>query len=217
MQPFTPAFQELLLCRAHPAAAWLGERVSALAGGAAYEVCLTAFGQATRALGKAALSPSAEERARLAWAGLDWAADSFTLDELGRAALLTAAAEHLREEALAALAEECYRRYNYRARQAVVRALPLLPAPERLLPIAAEARRSPISTIFEALACENPYPARHLPEPDFAALILRALDEGLMLSRVLGLRARLTPALLNAATMKLRDLDTTRPDAVEAG
>ena len=67
---------------------------------------LEAFTAATRRLGRSRLAPSEEESSRLAGAGVSWPVGTWGADELGRVALLVAAASHWPEAELEALVEE---------------------------------------------------------------------------------------------------------------
>ncbi len=49
--------------------------------------------------------------------------------------------------------------------------------------------------MIEAIACENPYPARWFTEAAFNQMILRCLSRNLSLARVEGLASRVTPTL----------------------
>ena len=71
----------------------------------------------------------------------------------------------------------------------------MLPAPERFLGIAVDACRSHIQPLFEAIACENPYPARHFPELNFNQMVLKVLFTGVALERVLAFENRVTTEL----------------------
>jgi len=86
-----------------------------------------------------------------------------------------------------------------RERQAILRALPFLPSQERFVPLAADATRSNVLPVFEALACENPFPAEHLPEQNFNQLVMKALFNGVKLSRIRGLGWRVGPELSRMA------------------
>ena len=108
-----------------------------------------------------ALTPSDESRLREV--GLTWSLARWALDDLARAALLLRAGEVLAPSALEAVVDRAYRNGDTRQRQAILRALPLLPQPDRFLGIAVDAERSGIPPLFEAIACENPYPAAHFP------------------------------------------------------
>ncbi|HSP79398.1 MAG TPA: EboA domain-containing protein, partial [Myxococcaceae bacterium] len=49
------------------------------------------------------------------------------------------------------------------------------------------------------IACENPYPASHFPEPAFNQLVLKAVFTGVPLARVVGLERRRNPELARMA------------------
>lgn len=118
---------------------------------------------------------------------------SWGMDEVARAALLVNAYPRV-------VPDELWARGDNRERQAVLKALPLLPEPERFAAIAIEACRSNVLTIFEAIACENPYPARHFPELQFNQMALKAAFNGVALARIVGLRERLNPELARMAS-----------------
>ena len=51
-------------------------------------------------------------------------------------------------------------------------------------------------SVLEALACDNPFPAAHMPEPAFNQLVMKALFNELAAgARVVGLAGRLKPEL----------------------
>jgi hypothetical protein len=161
-----------------------------------------AFAGGKRRVGDAALVLAADEVERLRAAGVDWQL-AMRLDELWRIALLVAAtriavgaATHDEIERFVA---DCYRGGDTDERRAVLRALPLLPVPERFAALAADACRTSVRPIFEAIACENPYPARHLEPLHFDQMILKALFLGVPLARVIGLERRRTAELTRMA------------------
>jgi len=59
--------------------------------------------------------------------------------------------------------------------QAMYAALPLLPFAEDLLPRAIEGCRTNMSLVFDAIALNNPYPARFFPEANWNQLVLKAI------------------------------------------
>jgi len=194
------ALRELVESRSETASReWLARTCAAVGGTPDRGALLEAFTAATRRLGRARLVPTEEETARLAGAGVSSPIGTWGADEIGRVALLVAAAAHWPEAELQALVEECYRQGDGAERQAVLRALPLLPAPERFLEIAVDACRSHIQPLFEAIACENPYPARHFPELNFNQMVLKALFTGVALERILDFEGRVTPELSRMA------------------
>jgi hypothetical protein len=132
--------------------------------------------------------------ARVRWAGKDW-----RCDELGRAALILRAFELLPGDAHAAFLVDLYAKGENREKAAILRALPLLPRGARFIELALEAGRANALDVFEAIACENPWPAAHFPAPAFERLIVKALFLGVALSRIEGLEGRITPELRRMA------------------
>ena len=182
---------------------WL-ERAAAAGATVDRGAFMEAFPVVARHLGTSALCLTADETARLEALGVGWPVCA-TLDELGRIALLGLAASRLSSPEIEALAEDCYQHGDTRERRAVLRALPLLPEGERLLAIAVDACRSHVQPLFEAIACDNPYPAERFPELNFNQMVLKALFTGVALERIIGLPARVTPELRRMANDYARE------------
>ena len=113
-------------------------------------------------------------------------------DEVARAALLVRAYPRIGPD-------ELWAHGDNRERQAVLKALPLLPEPARFEALAIEACRANVLTVFEAIACENPYPAQYFPELHYNQMVLKAAFTGIRLARIVGLRDRLNPELARMA------------------
>jgi hypothetical protein len=158
-----------------------------------------AYTVAARRVGKTAVAPAADVRARLESGGLPWPPDGRGADELARGALLLRASAVVAGGELEGLVHDVYQRGDTRERQAVLRTLPLLPEPGRFLPLAVDACRTSIQPLFEAIACENGYPAAHFPEPSFNQMVLKALFLGVPLARITGLPRRITGELRRMA------------------
>ena len=159
----------------------------------------SALANASRHTGRSALGLTPGDVNRLRELGLTWSLARWALDDFARATLLLRAGEVLDASALGTVVDLAYRSGDTRERQAVLRALPLLPHPDRFLAVAIDAGRSGIPPLFEAIACENPYPALHFPALNFNHMILQALVTGVALDRVVGLGARVTPDLVRMA------------------
>ncbi len=156
-----------------------------------------AFAAAGRSLGSAALGAGttiadATERT--------WSIAGWGLDEAGRALLLLRGIGCLPSGEQPAWVDGLYRAGAMRERQAVLRALALLPEPARFLAIALDACRTSTQPVFEAIACENPYPAAYFPEASFNQMVLKAVFTEVPLARILGLDARRTPDLARMAS-----------------
>jgi hypothetical protein len=122
--------------------------------------------------------------------------------EAARLELLAGAAAALAPasiEDLVTLVEECWRTGDNGERQAILRALPRLPSPERFVPLGVSACRTHVVPIFEAIAAENPFPARHFPELAFNQMVLKALFVGVAIDRIVDLGRRVTPELRRMA------------------
>ncbi len=190
----TPLLAELVSARVSPAArAWFDQALTAHRDPGAF---VDAFTTAARRLGKAPLDLTATEAEALAAAGMTWPLSGWSVDEAGRVVLLVAAGGGLDD---ASLVEECYRSGDNRERQAALKALPLLPHSERLLALGVEACRTSVQPLFEAIACENPYPAARFPDLNFNQMVLKALFVGVAVDRIVGLDGRLTPELARMA------------------
>ncbi len=187
--------EDLVSERAREGGAWL----ESLAQAARAEEFASAFANASRRTARAALALGPDDTRRLREVGVTWSITRWAVDDLARVALLLRASDVVDARAFQALVDFVYRQGDTRERQAVLRALPLLPEPQRFLAIAVDAARSGIPPLFEAIACENPYPASQFPALNFNHLVLHALITGVALDRVVGLGARVTPDLVRLA------------------
>jgi hypothetical protein len=176
------------------AATWFRQAVHKVrAKGEATDAFLIMWSGAGRRLGQTRIeTPTPEEAAetKLPFFPVGWGTD-----ELGRMLLLQAALDARLPEAHAALVNELFVTGDLRERQAVLRALPHLPAAERFVPVGVEAVRNNAISVIEAIACENPFPARHFPDEAFNQLVLKCLFCDISLARVYGLAKRVTPEL----------------------
>lgn len=125
-------------------------------------------------------------------------ADGWAADDVARALLLSLRVRRANGSGLAVV-EERFRCGDNRERQAVLRALPHLPDPARFLRVATHACRTNVTTVFEAIACDNTYPADFFPDGAFNQMVLKALFVGLPVGRIAGLTRRHTPELARMA------------------
>lgn len=156
------------------------------------------FSGASRRVGKRALEPADDEAARLRAIDPELHLALWGADEAARALLLLALI-HLPADAYAELVARSYELGDSREQQSVLRCLSLLPRPERFVGMATDACRTNILPLFEAIACENPYPLRCFPELNFNQLVLKALFNGVAIERIVGLEARANPELSRMA------------------
>jgi hypothetical protein len=160
---------------------------------------LSALAAAGRRLGRDPVVPDRAETERSAAAGLSPFPAGLGLDECGRGALILLALDELPAAARVDLASDLYHRGEIRERQALLRVLAYLPAPAAFCDLAVEACRASAQTVFEAIACDNPYPAAHFAELSFNQMVLKAVFCGVALSRIAGLAERVNPELARMA------------------
>ncbi|UZD21402.1 EboA domain-containing protein [Algoriphagus halophytocola] len=79
--------------------------------------------------------------------------------------------------------------------QALFAALPVLPFQEDLIPRAIDGLRTNISLVFDAIALNNPFPAKYFPEANWNQMILKAIFMQRPLYKVQGLEERRNPDL----------------------
>jgi hypothetical protein len=176
------------------AASWFRQALHKVrAKGEATDAFLIMWSGAGRRLGQTRIeSPSPDEAAEQK---LPFFPGGWGTDELGRMLLLQAALAARLPEAHASLVNELFVTGDLRERQAVLRALPHLPAPERFVAVGVEAVRNNAVAVIEAVACDNAFPARHFPAEAFNQMVLKCLFCELPLARVQGLAKRVTPEL----------------------
>ena len=151
-------------------------------------------------MGKVALQLKPEEQARLRKLSPDLELDHWGIDEAGRAVLLLNAAASMSADDYGRVVLQCYEFGDSREQQSWLRALSILPRCERFLSTAIDASRTNIIPLFEAIACENPYPARYFPELNFNQMVLKCMFNQIALRRIVGLESRLNQELSRMAT-----------------
>lgn len=154
------------------------------------EALLVAYTKARR-LGREPLDITEGEQHDVQRLQADLHFDRWTREDAGRAILLLARATGSPDPGeFVAAAIACYEHGDSSEQQSWLRSTALLPEPERLLPVVIDACRTNILPLFEAVTCENPYPARHFHERNFNQMVLKALFNRVALSRIVGLGAR---------------------------
>lgn len=120
-------------------------------------------------------------------------------DLVFRVALLLLACEGLSPGQQAELVGGLFRTGDNQERCAVLTALAILPAPEAHRETAVEACRTNVREVFEAIACDNEYPARWFSDAQFNQMVMKAVFSGIPLARVRGLELRLNAELRRMA------------------
>ena len=74
-----------------------------------------------------------------------------------------------------------------------------MPEPSRFVETGLAACRTNARRVFEAIACDNAFPAAHFDELGFRQLVLKAVFMEVPVARIEGLAARITPELRRMA------------------
>ena len=151
------------------------------------------LGLAPRKLGKDDLAflPTDLDQANAARPG--WKPGGLSLDQAARLAILLkfgGKGEAFRDRFI-----QLCRTADLAEQVAFYRGLPLYPNPELLVPQAAEAARTNIRSVFEALAHDNPFPAEQFDQNQWNHLVLKALFIGSTLHPIQNLEQRANPEL----------------------
>lgn len=126
-------------------------------------------------------------------------AEAWTARDAARAAIVLRVFERAGPSSALTAYGQWLRRGEQGEQESLLRMLPLLPDPERLVPHAVEACRTNSEVVFRAVACGNPYPAAHFPDDSFNQLVLKAVFMGVPVSEIEGLASRVTAELLRMA------------------
>jgi hypothetical protein len=174
-----------------PAARWFTDALETAARGSDGQL-LACYTAASRQVGTAPLDadPGFDATALAHW----------TLADAARTSLLLARAATADPAAFAALAVQHFEQGDTGEQISWLRGVGFLPQPERFLPVVVDACRTNIVPVFEAVACENAFPARYFPERNLNQLVMKALFNNVRLARIVGLGPRLNGELARMAT-----------------
>lgn len=171
-------------------AAWLTRAVELAADGRQSSL-LQVYTEASRQLGSLPL---------LGAESLEPLFKQWSVTDAGRLRLLRARFDSNTSTQAATDAAECFEQGDSHEQQSWLRGAAYLPDPAYFLPLVIDACRTNILPLFEAITCENPYPARYFPEHNFNQLVLKALFNGVALARIHGLAGRANAQLARMAS-----------------
>jgi hypothetical protein len=180
------------------ASAWLDDALASAAGRDSRPL-LGAYTRAPLRVGRATLTFTPDQLRELAAAAPGVGFERWTQDDAVRALLLLAHRHGVTGQIFIDVALACFEQGDSREQQSWLRALSLWPEAPSFVEQAIDACRTNIIPVFEALACENPYPAAYFPERNFNQMVLKALFNNIALSRIVGLRTRLNAELTRMA------------------
>jgi len=178
-----------------PALAWLDSELDRQRAGLDEQRLAIALGSVRRRLGKHALALSAEDIAQAdAWRS-GWQPQLWGTDEAARVALLLAT-DRNDNGAFSARVDKLCATAEINELIAYLKGFAVFPAPQALHARAREAARSSATPVFQAIACNNPYPFDYFDQPAWNQVVIKCIFVGAELESIVGLRARRNPELL---------------------
>lgn len=173
---------------------WLDEKQRAIAQKASDRTFFTAFSAVPRYTGKPPLKLSTEELDAAQAVCPGWFPNHWTVDQAGRTLLVLSLPCDPPEPYLQTL-NNVFATADVGELVALYQSLPLLPHPQRHQAQAAEGIRSNMTSVFNAVAHHNPYPANYFDENAWNQMVLKAIFVGSPLHLIHGLDERTNPAL----------------------
>jgi len=122
-----------------------------------------------------------------------------TLTDWTRLWLLLRAFSHVTAAEQPAFVLRTYEAGELGEQESVLRTLSLLPEPARFTETGVAACRTNAKRVFEAIACDNPFPAAYFPELSFNQMTMKAVFIEAPVARIEGLAERRNPELLRMA------------------
>ncbi len=156
------------------AIAWVKDRRDQLLNDAEDWFFFSSFSAAPRHSGKAPLNLSSEELQQARQLRPGWTLNHWSVDQLLRTYLVLCITQKDKEVFLDWL-EKTFLSSDIGEAVALYQSLPVLPYPRELTDRAAEGIRSNMTSIFNAVALRNPFPADHMDESAWNQVVLKAL------------------------------------------
>ncbi|GAB2472989.1 hypothetical protein GCM10011375_27030 [Hymenobacter qilianensis] len=172
-------------------AAWLRKQIEQLHSEKAFYL---AFSQVPRFVGKQPLHLTSDQLAEAAQLRAGFNPGLWTVDQAVRTLLLLQVPHHTSTE-YSCLLKELFSVADLSELATLYAALPLLPYPESHRERAAEGVRTTMTSVFDAIALNNPYPHDYLPTQAWNQMVLKAVFNARPLHRIYGLDNRRNAAL----------------------
>ena len=168
---------------------WLNQKAKEISNSASERTLFTSFSAVSRYLNQDKLNLSSEELRTALALKTGWNPTNWTLEQAGRTILLLSFPAENTVNYLAAL-DKIIQAADVGEAIAFYQSLALLPYPEKFQLRAAEGVRSNMTSVFNAVALNNTYPAQYLDELAWNQMVLKALFVGSSLRFIYGLERR---------------------------
>ena len=149
----------------------------------------SSFSAVPRYTGKDSLALTDNQQKKADQIRSGWKPEYWRVDQLGRTLLVLAAADSDKATFLDRL-EKTFVSSDMGEAEALYQALPILPYPKDLAERGAEGIRSNMTSVFNAVALNNPYPADYFDEGAWNQMVLKALFVQSPLYKIQGIDRR---------------------------
>ena len=177
---------------------WLETTTAKVAGGLDHDRFCALLSLASRYVPKDPLDPSVVQRQAATGLLPGWDPERWTLRETARVTLVLSHPT-LEQETGARAIEEAFRYADEGELRALYRSLAHVPAAERFAWRVGEGCRSNMVSVFQAAACDTPFPKLYFDEVAFNQAVIKAVFIGAPVWRIHGLDERLSAELARMA------------------
>jgi hypothetical protein len=168
---------------------WLDKKMELIASSSQKKDIYLAFSTASKNVGKSILNLSEMDLKDADKARKDWMPEGWTSDQAARILLILSVPQN-DFVYFSSILKQLFETAEVSELTSLYLGLPLYPFPEELKPRAIEGFRTNISTVFNAIALNNPYPKNHLDEAAWNQMVLKAIFIGSPLYKIQGLDER---------------------------
>lgn len=195
--------------------AWIDRQIAEITKTTTEKTLFTTFSAVPRYLGKAPLNLSISELQAASQLIPGWKPINWTVDQVGRTLLLLCFNNEDKNRYVATI-DKILSVADVGETVAFYQSLPLLPHPEAFRLRAAEGVRTNMTSVFNAVVLNNPYPAEYLDDLAWNQMVLKALFIGTPLHPIYGLERRnnqqLAIMLIDYANERLAAKRTVSPE-----
>lgn len=176
---------------------WIQAQASKIANSTDPNILYLAFSQASRYFKKVSCTPSEKLETQLQTQYANLEVSYWTLLQVARTYLVLKLP--FDKEKWFKTINQLFETGDLYEQQALFAALPVMPYQKDLIPRAIDGLRTNISVVFDAIALNNPYPAKYFPEANWNQMVLKAIFMQRPLYRIQNLEFRRNPALADIA------------------
>lgn len=175
---------------------WLNQKSQQITNGASERVLWSAFSAVSRHANKNDLMLLSQDWETIKTLRSGWCPRHWSIDQTARTFLILSLSDQNQSFYLNTI-KKLFATADLEELIALYQALPLLSYPEQFRLQAAEGVRSNMTTVFNAVALNNPYPAEYFDDLAWNQMVLKALFVGSPLELIQGLNKRVNPSLVS--------------------